>query len=65
MNFGKPAAWSIGLGVGLPVLGWLSGGAPSSAADILSLIVIIPLWALFVRGLIFVGQRLLGRPSSN
>ncbi len=63
MNFGKPAAWSMGLGVGLPILGWLSSRAPSSATDIISLIVIIPLWALLVRGLIFVGQRLSGRSN--
>ena len=63
MNLGKPAAWSIGLGVGLPVLGWLASGAPSSGTDLIALIVIIPLWALLVRGLIFIGQRLSGRSN--
>ena len=63
MNFGKPAAWSMGLGVGMPVLGWLGRGASGSATDIIALIIAIPFWALTVRGIIFAGQHLLGRPN--
>lgn len=45
--------WSIGLGVGVPVLGYLGRGVPISAADIISLILIIVIMTLGLRGIFY------------
>ena len=56
MRFGKPAAISVLAGSAIPLLGYTAVGAPASAADILALIVVIPLWGVAIRAVIFAGQ---------
>ena len=65
VKFGKPAAISLTVGTILPVLGYLSAGAPGDAENILALVIVIPLWTLAIRGVIFAAQRLNRRADSN
>ncbi len=50
-----PAKWSVGLGIALPVLGWLARD-DFSTADIVALFVVIPIWMGVLRLIIFIGQ---------
>lgn len=59
-RLGPPGKWSIGLGLVLPVLGWLAA-SDFSLAGILALIVVIPLWMGALRFLIFLGQIVAGQ----
>jgi len=65
MRFGRPAALSIIVGTALAFAGWASAGAPTPWQDVLALILVIPFWAIGVRIVIFVGQWLNRRGSSN
>ena len=59
-RIGTPGKWSIGLGVALPVLGWLGCG-DFTATGIVALLIVIPLWAAALRLVIYLGQRLFSR----
>ena len=59
-RIGTPGKWSIGLGVALPVLGWLGSG-DFTATGIVGLLIVIPLWAAALRLVIYLGQRLFSR----
>ena len=58
--FGPPAKWSVGLGIALPVLGWLASG-DFSTEGIVALSVVIPIWMGVLRLIIFIGQLVTGR----
>jgi hypothetical protein len=59
-RIGTPGKWSIGLGVVLPVVGWLSRG-DFTAEGMVGMFIVIPLWAAALRLLIYLGQRLFSR----
>ncbi len=55
-----PWKWSVGLGIVLPVLGWLASG-DFSAVGIVALLVVIPIWTGALRLIIFIGQLVTGK----
>ncbi len=59
-RFGPPGKWSVGLGIALPVLGWLASG-DFSTAGIVALFVVIPIWTGALRLIIFIGQLVTGK----
>ena len=63
MKVGKPAVWSIGLGVGLPTLGYASDGTPTEAANVLAIVLIIPVWILTIRAIIYMWQWITRQPN--
>ena len=56
----RPWKWSLGLGIVLPVLGWLPSG-DFSAFGIVALLVAIVIWTGALRLIIFVGQLVTGK----
>ncbi len=56
----RPWKWSVGLGIVLPVLGWLPSG-DFSAFGIVALLVVILIWTGALRLIIFVGQFVTGK----
>ena len=63
MKFGKSEAWSIGIGVVLPIRGYIDAGLPTDVADFLSLVIAILFWTLVVRAIIYMWQKLTRRPN--
>lgn len=59
-RLGPPAKWSLGLGLALPILGWVAA-SDFSASGILALVVVIPIWIGALRLLILLGQIVGGR----
>ncbi len=50
----------MGLGIALPVVGWLASG-DFSAVGIVALLVVIPIWTAALRLMIFIGQLVTGQ----